>query len=239
MALQQINYDPALRAGAANTVALPQTITDATNGSFAVGANGATNPAFNIDDSASSAATGLNIAATATGTPLALTVIGSGTDEGMTLAPKGAGTIKVSGQIRPVVSGSGATVTLTKDKFGSVVLFDRAAGITFTLPANTPGAWIDFFVTVTITSNNAKVITAAGTELLVGSVTNAATDNSNAVTIWPSLVATGNVAVTMNGSTKGGIKGDWVRFTCLNSTTWGVQGMTTGTGTIASPFATS
>jgi hypothetical protein len=239
MTMQQKLYDPALMAGAANTLVCPQTITDSTNSAFAVGANGATNPVLQIDASTSSVATGVKITGAATGTACAIAAIGSGTDESLTIAPKGAGTVKVSGLKRNVVSGSGATVTLTKDQSGSVVLFDRAAGIVFTLPANTPGIYFDFFVTTTITSNAAKVITAAGTELLVGSITNVATDNSNAVTIQPSLVATGNVAVSMDGSTKGGIKGDWVRFTCLNTTTWGVQGMTSGTGTIASPFATS
>lgn len=239
MTIQQKNYDPALMQGAANTVALPQTITDATNSALAVGANGATNPVFLIDASTSSVATGLKITGAATGTPVALAAIGSGTDESITIAPKGAGTVKVSGQIRPVVSGSGATVTLTKDQFGAVVLFDRAAGIVFTLPANTPGGWFDFFVTVTITGGAAKVITAAGTELLVGTIFNTDTDSSDAIASWKSLVATSNIAVSMNGTTTGGIKGDWLRFTCLNSTTWNVSGFTLGTSTVATPFATS
>lgn len=152
------------------------------------------------------------------------------------------GNVAVTGTLthkRNVVSGSGATVSLTAAQSGSTVLFDRAAGIVFTLPANAPGLQFDFFVSVTITSGAAKVITATGTELLVGTIINTDTDSSDAVASWKSLVAASNIAVSMNGSTTGGIKGDWLRFTCLNSTTWNVQGLTLGTGVVATPFATS
>lgn len=148
-------------------------------------------------------------------------------------------TSTLAGITKVIVSGSGATVSLTAAQSGATVLFDRAAGIVFTLPANTPGIYFDFFVTTTITTNAAKVITATGTELMVGQILNCDTDSSDAVAIWKSLVATGNVAVSMNGTTTGGIKGDWFRATCLNTTTWTVNGMTTGTSTVATPFATS
>lgn len=141
---------------------------------------------------------------------------------------------------RKVISGSGATATLNHNDSGAAVLFDRAAGIVFTLPtAPAPGTFFDFYVTTTVTSNAAKVITGAGTELLVGSIINCDTDTSDAVAIWKSLVGTSNIAVSMNGSTTGGIKGDHVRFTCLNATTWNVTGVTNGTGSVATPFATS
>ncbi len=148
----------------------------------------------------------------------------------------------VTGLKRPVVANSGATVALTASQSGSAVLFDRAAGIVYTLPANAPGIYFDFYVTVTVTSNTYKVITATGTELLVGQIVNCDTDTSDAVAIWKSLVATSNISVqlgTAGGNTTGGIKGDWVRFTCLNGTTWNVEGMTLGTGVVATPFATS
>ncbi len=145
----------------------------------------------------------------------------------------------LAGIKKVIVSGSGATVSLNASQSGATVLFDRAAGIVFTLPANNPGVYYDFFVSVTITSGAAKVITATGTELMVGQILNCDTDSSDAVAIWKSLVATSNIAVSMNGTTTGGIKGDWFRVTCLNTTTWAVNGMTTGTSTVATPFATS
>lgn len=139
-----------------------------------------------------------------------------------------------------VISGSGSTRTLNENESNSLVLFDRAAGIVFTLPAAcNPGTTFEFVVTTTITSNAAKIITGAGTELMVGQILNCDTDSSDAVAIWKSLVATSNIAVSMNGSTTGGIKGDRIICTKANSTTWIVTGTTTGTGTVATPFATS
>lgn len=239
MTIQQKDYDPALAQGAANSNVLPQTITDATSSAFAVGPNGATNPMFQVDASASSAAVGVKIIGKATGTNAQLQVIGSGTNEGLDILPKAAGNIRIQGNKNMVVSGQGATKTLSVSDSGSTVLFDRAAGIVYTLPSAAAGLYFDFFVSVTITSNAAKVITAAGTELLVGTIINTDTDSSDAVASWKALVGSSYIAVSMNGSTTGGIKGDWLRFTCLNSTTWNVQGLTLGTSTVATPFATS
>lgn len=72
------------------------------------------------------------------------------------------------GFARPVISGQGATRTLSANESGSVCFFDRAAGIVYTLPtAPKPGTFFDFVVTTSVTSNAAKVITGAGTELLL------------------------------------------------------------------------
>lgn len=141
---------------------------------------------------------------------------------------------------RRVISVNSATNTLNENQSGSVVLFDRAAGTIHTLPAAClPGTYFDFYVSVTCTSNAHKIITGAGTELMVGQILNCDTDTSDAVAIWKSLVATSNIAVSMNGTTKGGVKGDWIRVTKLDSTTWGVHGQINGNGTVATPFATS
>ena len=74
---------------------------------------------------------------------------------------------------------------------------------------------------------------------MVGQILNCDTDTSDAVAIWKSLVATSNIAVSMNGTTEGGVKGDWIRVTKLDATTWGVHGQINGNGTVATPFATS
>lgn len=141
---------------------------------------------------------------------------------------------------RNIISGSGATASLSESDSGSMVLFDRAAGIVFTLPAACAvGTWYEFAVTTTVTSNAAKVITGAGTELLVGNLLNCDTDSSDAVAIWNALVGDSYIAISMNGSTTGGIKGDIFRLTKLNSTTWVVEGTTSSTGVTATPFATS
>lgn len=137
-----------------------------------------------------------------------------------------------------VISGQGATRTLNENESGSVCLFDRAAGIVYTLPTAKPGIQFDFIVTTTITSNSAKVITAAGTELLIGGYTNVDTDTSNAVAVFTGNGST-HIAVTQNGTTTGGVAGTHLRFTCLSSTRWMVEGIVQGTGTVETAFATS
>lgn len=138
-----------------------------------------------------------------------------------------------------VISGQGATRTLAANESGSVCLFDRAAGIVFTLPTN-PGAgtYFDFVVTTSVTSNAAKVITGAGTELLIGAYMNVDTDTSNAVAAFDGN-GSSHVAVSMNGTTTGGLQGTKLRFTCLSSTRWAVEGVVRGSGTVATAFATS
>lgn len=141
---------------------------------------------------------------------------------------------------RNVISGLGATRTLNQNESGSLVILDRAAGTTITLPAAPlPGTEFEFMVGVTVTSNSDKIITGAGTELMVGSVINCDTDTTDTVAIWKALVASSYISVNLDGSTKGGIKGDKVKVTNLNGTTWQVSGVTNGTGSVATPFATS
>lgn len=143
---------------------------------------------------------------------------------------------------QPVINNLSSTLALTAAQSGSLIILDRAAGTAVTLPT-TPavGTYFDFMVSVTNTSVGNKIITGSATELLVGMIVNCDTDSSDAVAIWKSLVGTANISVTLGGAntTTGGLKGDWVRFTCLNSTTWNVEGNTLATGTVATPFSTS
>lgn len=144
--------------------------------------------------------------------------------------------------MRNIIDGLGATLTLKENQSGSLIAFDRAAGTAVTLPAACKkGVWFEFVVSVTNTSVGNKVITGTATELMVGYILNCDTDTSDAVAIWKSLVGTSNISFTLGGSdtTKGGLKGDRVRVTKINSTTWQVEGVTGGTGTVATPFATS
>ena len=139
---------------------------------------------------------------------------------------------------KPVIADTGATRSITAGESGNIFLMNRAAGQVYTLPTATPGFYVDFVVTTTVTSNSYKVITAAGTELLTGSLISIDTDSSNATV---GFVANGSthVAVTMNGTTTGGVAGTKFRLTCLSSTLWSVDGVVEGTGTVATPFATS
>lgn len=141
-----------------------------------------------------------------------------------------------------IISGSGATASLSEFDSGSLVLMDRAAGIVFTLPAACAvGTFFDFLVTTSVTSNAYKVITGAGTELLIGGYTSVDTDSSNAMATFTGNGST-HVAVNMTAAASnalGGLLGTSLRFTKLTSTQWEVLGKVMTGGTPATAFATS
>lgn len=69
----------------------PHTITSATSTAIAVGANGVTNPALQVDASAATSATGLLVQAEASGSNLNLSVTSPATNENIIILPKGTG----------------------------------------------------------------------------------------------------------------------------------------------------
>lgn len=62
----------------------------------AIGANGATNPALQVDTSAANSATGIEITANAAAAGVRIDAISSGTNEAMTIASKGTGTLNLA-----------------------------------------------------------------------------------------------------------------------------------------------
>ena len=81
----------------AHTWLAPLTVSSTSSNALAVGANGATNPAFNIDASTASSATGINIKSAAAAAGVALSVLSSGTNENLKINAKGSGTITIGG----------------------------------------------------------------------------------------------------------------------------------------------
>ena len=139
---------------------------------------------------------------------------------------------------KTVISGVGATKTLTDSDNGALCLLDRAAGVVYTLPKPRVGLEFDFLVTVAVTSNAHKVITNAATTFLVGGVI------MGDVTVAQSgdyfeANGTSHVAISAAGTTTGGLLGERYKVTCINGTQWAIHGVCHGAGTLATPFATS
>ena len=141
-----------------------------------------------------------------------------------------------------IVSGSGATVTLREDQSDSLIVLDRAAGIVITLPPAKVGLSFQVVATVSVTSPNAyKVITANSSTFLAGSYANYDTDTTSAANATQFFAGNGSthVSVSMNGGTTGGLAGTNLKFTCISSTQWLVEGVNLGSGAVLSAFATS
>ena len=142
------------------------------------------------------------------------------------------------GHHREVISGQGATKTLQAKESGALCLFDRAAGIVYTLPAPVLGMQFEFRVTTAITSNAAKVITNSASVFLVGSIMGGSLTVADSGDVFQGNGTT-HVAVSMSGSTTGGLVGGSLIFTAISSTQWSVTGTYVGSSTLADPFATS
>ena len=88
---------PAATTIGGSSVAALGTITSTSATAFAVGRNGTTNPAFDVDCATSSSATGVKVKSAAATAGVAISTISSGTNENLTIDAKGSGTITLNG----------------------------------------------------------------------------------------------------------------------------------------------
>jgi hypothetical protein len=130
-------------------------------------------------------------------------------------------------------------LTLTAEAHsGTVITANRAAGITFTLPAALGyGSIFEFVVGTTITSNNLVIQVANSTDIMQG-VAVVATDNASDVVVAFEAGAADDT-ITMNGSTKGGIKGDRIILKDVSAGLWSVNIFAAGTGTEVTMFSSA
>lgn len=96
----------------------------------AFGANGATNPAFVIDASTASSATGIKVTSAAAAAGVAIAVVSSGTNEALTIDGKGSGAVKIGTltAATPTIGTSGAGTMLQLYAGGNRTLFTAAGG---------------------------------------------------------------------------------------------------------------
>lgn len=134
-----------------------------------------------------------------------------------------------------IIDVTSATVTLSENTHESrYVTLNRAAGIAVTLPAATgSGSRYRFIITTTVTSNTTTITAAAG-DFLGGTVLQTKTDNTFASY---HMDGTSHTTLTFNGTTKGGIVGDYIELFDASTTMWHVKAMTKATGVVASPVS--
>lgn len=134
------------------------------------------------------------------------------------------------------INVTSSTFTLSKEGHsGTVITANRAAGITFTLPASSgDGSVFEIIVGTTITSNNLIVQVANSTDIMTGTAINGQ-DSADTAVLWET--ASDSDTITMNGSTNGGIKGDRIILKDVSSGLWFVSVVGSATGTEATPFS--
>lgn len=130
-----------------------------------------------------------------------------------------------------------ATLALNQSTHGTpaTVVANRAAGATYTLPdASGSGAEFDIVVGTSITSNNLVVQVSRSADVMAGECI---MSQDSGDTVAGFETAADSDTITMNGSTKGGLKGDRIRLKDVAANLWQVQIICAGTGTEATPFS--
>jgi hypothetical protein len=116
---------------------------------------------------------------------------------------------------------------------------NSATGFALTLPAATgTGHAYRFVIGVTVTSGS-MTIACAGTDEFAGVIYQVDTDTTDTVAAYPALAADNFDVITLNGSTTGGLAGDWFEVVDVASGVWALMGYSNGTGTVATPLSST
>ena len=116
-----------------------------------------------------------------------------------------------------------ATQLLTPSESGSVFLFDRVAGIVYTLPAAVVRLKYKFMTTATLTSAAYAIICQVG-DFLLGSIV-VADDAVAAENDTYFGNGTTHTGVSSNKTTTGGLVGGWIEVECLTTSIWMLKGV--------------
>ncbi len=134
-----------------------------------------------------------------------------------------------------IVNCTAATLTITEATHdGKIVTLNRAAGIAVTLPAATGSGTRLRFVVGTTVSSNSTTIKVVGDDTMTGTALQLA-DSDASVNGYETAADTDTI--TFDGSTTGGIKGDFVELIDIAADLWFVSVRGSATGSEATPFS--
>jgi hypothetical protein len=130
-----------------------------------------------------------------------------------------------------------ATITLSAEKHGDrTMLFNKAAGVTVTMPKATgSGLRYRFLVKSLATSNSYIVKVGNTTDIIQGSVLVSDTDTAGTATAFSA--AADSDTITLNRGTTGSVTiGEWLVLEDIASGVYAVNGILSNTGNGATPF---
>jgi hypothetical protein len=128
-----------------------------------------------------------------------------------------------------------ASATLTASDANTVLTVNAAAGLTLTLPdASGTGRAYEIIIGTTVTSNNVVIQVANASDVMTG-VAILGQDAADTAVLFET--ASTSDTITLNGTTKGGIKGDRIYLKDIASDLWYVSMIGSATGTEATPFS--
>ena len=101
---------------------------------------------------------------------------------------------------------------------------------------NNQGVLYTIWVPTTIATSSVKIGTD-GTDVFVGAVMSIDTDSTDAARGF--VAGASDDFINLNGGTTGGIAGTWIQVFAIAALKYMVKGTVLGSGTVATPFATS
>lgn len=132
-----------------------------------------------------------------------------------------------NGVVRTITT---ATATLTDYEAGGLTVVNRAAGSTITLPDAT-GSGYKYTITTIVDQTGDLVIQAPDASNVMQGI--AMTDMTGVIFATADTTDT----ITLNGTTKGGLKGARVELIDVAADTWNVLVMSEASGTEVTPFS--
>lgn len=187
------------------TAAAACTVTVASATAFAVGRQGATDPALLVHSSTASQATGIQITGKAAASGAAIAVISSGTNENLTIDAKGSGSITLGGTSTGAIVLTRGTTLSAALTYGGVTLSNAVTGTgnmvlsaspTFTGTINASGALFGGLVGLPDGSASAPAIyQASNTDVgiyFASSELSVTINNSTKLSVGASGIAIGN-----------------------------------------------
>ena len=103
---------------------------------------------------------------------------------------------------------------------------------------NNEGVRYTIWVPTTITTSSLKIATD-GTDLFIGTLFGVDTDSTDALVAYNALTADTFDFINLNGGTTGGVAGTFIEIVAVAANCYMVTGTVNGSGTVATPFATS
>ena len=103
---------------------------------------------------------------------------------------------------------------------------------------NNEGVRYTIWVPTTITTSSLKIATD-GTDLFIGTLFGVDTDSTDALVAYNALAADTFDFINLNGGTTGGVAGTFIEIVAIAANCYMVTGTVNGSGTVATPFATS
>jgi len=155
----------------------------------------------------------------------------------------------INAQVAPLVGGAiipptaitaGSAITLNAGNSSQTVLLSAAGGSTVTLPAATGSGVVYHFIQTAAAPSAPHVIKVPNsTDFMIGNIE---TVDSAVVTGYiaanSGTVATNSDTITLSATTTGGLSaGSWIDMQDVAANTWSVHGITSSSGTAATPFS--